>query len=255
MTTRAIHLVIPSLVAGLALFAGGLAGCRGERSERPPRQFFPDMDDAPKWKPQTETGFYTDKRAMRQPVAGTVAFGPTVSAEDPRREGYLREDVPFYTGKTGLEKDAKEVGWIPARVKITPELLKRGEERFNIYCSVCHNYNGDGKGALGSGDIGFKIQPANLMEDKFRDRAGANGADGHIFWVIMNGWPAEKPNMPSYAHALKAEDAWAIVAHIRAMQAATTGKIEEVPEADRPRLMQSKPAPTAPAAGAGEAKK
>src|SRR3954470_16726593 len=59
----------------LALLGAGLAGCRGDREEKPPRQFFPDMDDQPKWKPQSQSEFFVDGRTMRKPVAGTVPFG------------------------------------------------------------------------------------------------------------------------------------------------------------------------------------
>src|SRR5687768_11368078 len=65
--------------AALALIAAGAAlpACRGDRKAKPPRQFLPDMDDQYKWKPQQESEFFADGRTMRQPVAGTVAFGGT----------------------------------------------------------------------------------------------------------------------------------------------------------------------------------
>src|SRR3954469_25676660 len=76
----------------LALLSGSVAGCRGDREEKPPRQFFPDMDDQPKWKPQSKSDFYTDGRTMRKPVAGTVPFGrnPFV-AEEPWSKDFMEQ--------------------------------------------------------------------------------------------------------------------------------------------------------------------
>lgn len=228
---------------GLCALAGLASGCRGDRSDKPPRQFFPDMDDSPKWKPQTRTDFYSDHRSMRPTVDGTVPFGRSTSPDEPGRADALLDDVPFFTGKASDAKDAAAVPMIPARVKVTAELLKRGEERFNIYCSACHGYDGKGAGTVG---VMYSVPPANLMDAKFTDRSTLNGADGHIFDVIMNGW---NNNMPGYRHSIRPMDAWAIVAHLRAMQKKEAGTIDQVPEAERARLMQSKPA-AAPAPAA-----
>jgi mono/diheme cytochrome c family protein len=83
------RIAVPAL--GLAVGLIGVAplgGCHGEREDDPPRQFLPDMDDSPKFKPQTETEFFADGRAMRPRVAGTVPFGDSARAEDPSRGLY-----------------------------------------------------------------------------------------------------------------------------------------------------------------------
>ncbi len=245
-----------------AMLALGLAAvlmpaCRGDRSQKPPRQILPDMDDSPKWKPQTRSEFYADGRAMRPGVVGTVAFGSSSRADDPVRPAYLAEDAVFHTGKDGK---GNPVAWMPdsaieafvphgapadeagRRQAALGAMLMRGEERFNIYCSACHGYDGKGKGTVGSR---FSIAVGNLHEDRFRDRnplvAASNGSDGHFFDVIRNGW--NNGNMPGYGHAVSPRDAWAIVLYVRTLQAWSGGKIEEVPEAVRARLMTTRPAP------------
>src|SRR6185503_827376 len=85
------------VLAGAAL-VGGLAGCRGERSEKPPRQFLPDMDDSPKMKAQVKTEFFPDHRSMRPKVPGTVAFGTSEHADDPGRAEFVKDDEAFYYG-------------------------------------------------------------------------------------------------------------------------------------------------------------
>ncbi|MBL8758382.1 MAG: cytochrome c [Phycisphaerae bacterium] len=249
------------LLLTLALCAGVMPACRGDRSAKPPRQFLPDMDDSPKWKPQTQTDFYADGRAMRPGIPGTVPFGASTSAEDPTRANYLKDDVAFYTGKDARGND---VAYMPdsainlymphhapgdaqaQRAAALSAMLARGEERFNIYCLPCHGYDGKGKGTVGQR---FAIAVTSLHEDRLRDRnplvAASNGSDGHIFDVIRNGW--NNGNMPGYGHAVPPKDAWAIVLYVRALQATTGGSLEDVPEAIRSRLLESRPPQAAPA--------
>src|SRR5262245_2019454 len=118
-------------------------GCQGDREDKPPRQFFPDLDDQQKWKPQEQSGFYADGRTMRRPVAGTVAFGRDPLVVDPAKDPWgahfmeergdlLREDKALYEG---LAEDGKTyLDKIP--IPVTMELVKRGQNRFSIYCSV-----------------------------------------------------------------------------------------------------------------------
>jgi mono/diheme cytochrome c family protein len=248
-----------------ACAAGSLlgAGCQGDREDKPPRQFFPDLDDQQKWKPQEKSGFFADGRTMRQPVAGTVPFGREPWAVDAaqhpwaaefmqQRDDLLREDRALYEGlaadgKTYLEK-------IP--VPVTMDLLKRGQNRFNIYCSVCHGYMGDGKGTVG---VQFAITPANFHDPKYSTPDPKSPdplwADGYVFHVARHGVnravagaPANL-TMPGYAHALTERDTWAVVAYIRALQASQEGKLEDAPEAQRRAIEEefSKAPPPAPA--------
>ncbi|MFG0283679.1 MAG: c-type cytochrome [Phycisphaerales bacterium JB039] len=241
-----------ALLGAIALGAG-LAGCRGGRSDDEPRQFLPDMDDSPKWEPQAGSTFFaaagaTDAaehggpaplaRMMRQPVAGSVPFGaiPVVASEgqfDPalrddmraERAGYLRPDDAVYLG---VAEDGAFVDRIP--VDVTRALLERGEERFNIYCAACHGYAGDGNGMVGRR---WGVPVANFHDPKYSDPAQRTGKDGYLFHTARHGLknPDGSLRMPGYGHALDAEDSWAVVAYIRALQAAGVGNPPAAPAA------------------------
>lgn len=210
-----------------------LGGCRGDRTDKPPRQFFPDMDDQPKLKAQSETEFFTDGKSQRGLVDGVVPFSDhSVTAPEgdmsewaqmrrKNREDMLKGDETYYFGMV-MGSDPETPQWVERMpVEVTEELVARGAERFNIYCSMCHGYD-----ALGndSGTVGrlMNVRPVNLLEDKYRDRGGEFGSDGYLFHVIRAGlWSPDGSNrMPAYGHAIDEQDAWAIVAYIRVLQAA-----------------------------------
>ncbi|MBI1191468.1 MAG: c-type cytochrome [Tepidisphaera sp.] len=244
------------LVAGLSAgLAGVMTGCRGDRSDEPPHQFFPDMDDSPKWKPQSQTEFFANERTMRKPVVGTVAFGTVSFVPAPgeewathwkdKREDLLKDDLGFYQGISGYDKDGKPVfvSKIPASVIVDAALLKRGEERFNIYCTACHGYLGDAKGTVSPL---YNPSPANFYDPTFYDPKNVRSLDGWIFHTIRWGKPGGgsdgKMNMPAYGHAVNERDAWAIVAYVRALEASREGTIEDVPEGMRDQLMKKRAA-------------
>jgi len=229
-TTRKTALcALGSVVLGATL-ATTMGGCRGDRTDKRPRQFFPDMDDQPKLKAQSQSEFYEDGHSQRLPVAGTVAFGDHALVPDADedlawvklmgkdRNDKLRADETYYFGLVSGSTD-QYVARMP--VEVNQELIERGQERFNIYCSMCHGY--DAKGG-DSGTVGrlMNVRPVNLLDEKYRDRSGEFGADGYIFHIIRQGlWtPDGKNRMPSYGHAVKEQDAWAIVSYIRTLQAA-----------------------------------
>jgi mono/diheme cytochrome c family protein len=256
MTTTKTTLTLMLALAGAASLAGVLGGCRGDRGEKPPRQFFPDMDDHPKWKPQAGSGFYADGRTMRKPVQGTVAFGrdgwsarPTDTEINPMagdRAGFLKEGGPEWTGMQGEEY----LQTIP--VTVDEKLVREGQKNFNIYCSVCHGYTGDGKGLAGQY---FTVTPGNLQDPKYK--AGGEeplNRDGYMFTVIRNG----VRSMPSYAHAISEHEAWAVVAYIRALQASQEGTLADVQDPAKRAELETKmneadPAPAAPTTPAAPA--
>jgi len=169
------------------------------------------MQDQPKAIAYRENSFYKDGTGSRPLVEGTVA------------RGYLREDRAFYLGKkaTGQTTTASptqasannQAGLYPDDVEtipmqITKEDLDRGQERYDIYCSVCHGLTGNGDGMIAR--RGFnKPAPANYHQDRLRQAPA-----GHFFDVMTNGWGA----MPAYAQQVSVEDRWRIVAYIRALQ-------------------------------------
>jgi mono/diheme cytochrome c family protein len=240
-------------VLAAASVAGGLSGCRGQRSAKPPRQFIPDMDDSPKARNQSQTAFFQDGRSMRPHVAGTVAFGADMDPAAPSRANYLKENPLVFQGfdpakpKTAEGDPAFEPvipaaaidQWIAeanvagtgfntsdaaSRTAAMTAMIKRGQERFNIYCSACHGYEGDGQGLVG---VRWGYPVPSYHDPKYKDRSIKTGKDGYLFSVIRNGVPAadpakESPKMPSYADKISVSDSWAVISYIRALQAART---------------------------------
>lgn len=164
-------------------------------------------------KPYRGTNFFGDGLSSRPPVDGTIA------------RGYLRADKEFYTGKkdraTGAASTATaapspapqsgvsnpypdDVDTFP--LPISEDTVKRGRERYQIFCSACHGATGYGDGMIVR--RGFR-QAASFHEDSVRQ-----APVGHYFDAITNGWGA----MPSYSAQVPVEDRWAIIAYIRALQ-------------------------------------
>jgi mono/diheme cytochrome c family protein len=169
-----------------------------------------DMHDQPRYKPLAYSGFYDDHRSARPIPEGTVARGP------------LRVNDVFYSGKKGDEPITE----IP--VPVTKELLERGENRFNIYCTPCHSRLGDGEGMVVQ--RGFS-HPPSYHTDQLRD-----APIGHYFDVITNGLGA----MHSYAARVEPKDRWAIAAYIRALQLSQNAQLSDVPPEQRDELMRNK---------------
>ncbi|MCB2231555.1 cytochrome c [bacterium] len=187
-----------------------ISGCTRHRpSDKPPIHPNPNMDSQPRYNPQAPSEFFADGKAMRTPVAGTVA------------RGWLEDDPEYYTGMTA---DGKEVRQSP--VPIDMELLKRGRERYDIYCSPCHSRVGDGKGIMIQ--RGY-IPPPSFHEERLRDTT-----DGYIFHVITNGIR----NMPAYHFQIPVQDRWAIVAYLRALQRSKHATAADVPSDIRENVKQ-----------------
>ena len=164
------------------------------------------MHDQPKYIPLRESTFFGDERSARPIVAGTVA------------RGQLHDDVLLYTGKSG-GKDAESFPFA-----VDAAVMARGQERFNIYCSPCHGRTGQGDGMVVR--RGYR-RPPTFHQDRLRD-----APVGHFFDVITNGFGA----MPDYAGQIKAEDRWAIVAYVRALQLSEHATLADVPAAERGKI-------------------
>jgi mono/diheme cytochrome c family protein len=167
-----------------------------------------DMHDQPKYIPLRESTFFTDTRSARPVVAGTVA------------RGQLREDTLLYTGKV----NGADATTFPFAVD--EKAMARGRERYDIYCAPCHGRTGAGDGMIVR--RGFRVPPT-LHQDRLRD-----SPVGHFFDVITNGFGA----MPDYATQIKAEDRWAIIAYVRALQLAQHAPLSAVPPDRRSELDQ-----------------
>lgn len=232
-----------SMTASTLASTALLSGCRGDRSEENPRQFFPDLDDNPNFSPQDATPLFADGRQMRPPVDGTVAFGSFTFTEaslegdaewadeflDERRE-MLAEGSQNYVG---LNEDGTFVQTMPAAV--TTELLARGEERFNIYCAACHGYAGDGNGMVGRR---WSAPVPSFHDAKYKDESEPTSGDGYLFHIARHGLkhPDGRYRMPGYGHALSTEDTWAVVAHIRVLQQTFDNDPQSLPAAERDQL-------------------
>jgi len=153
-----------------------LAGCRQ------------DMQDEPKFFPQRGTSFYADGRSVRPQVANTVA------------RNQLHENEYFYTGLI----NGKEGDGMP--FPVTMEVLERGQERYNIYCTPCHSRVGNGEGMI--------VQRGYEKAGNFHTARLEAAPLGHFFHVMTNGYGA----MPDYSAQVAPVDRWAIVAYIRALQ-------------------------------------
>ncbi len=169
-----------------------------------------DMQDQPKMKPYRGTSFFGDGTSMRQPIDGTI----------PR--GQLRTDTEYFTGKKARAAGATatpatqqtagtQTNTFPDDVDtfpfpVTKEVVDRGRERYEIFCSACHGLTGNGDGMIVR--RGFR-RAASFNDDRLRQ-----APVGHFFDAITNGWGA----MPSYASQIPVQDRWAIITYIRALQ-------------------------------------
>lgn len=184
-------------VSAVTLLATLSAGCRQ------------DMQDQPKYIPLRPTDFFGDGRSERPLVEGTVA------------RGHLDDDTAYFTGKG---PDGKPLDTFPFAV--TKDVILRGQDRFNVYCSPCHDRLGNGDGMVVR--RGYR-KPPSYHIDRLRQVP-----NGYIFDVITNGFGA----MPDYSAQIPPADRWAIVAYVRALQLSQNASINDIPAADRSQLGQ-----------------
>ncbi len=158
-----------------------------------------DMQDQPKYKPLARSTFFTDGRSARPIPADTVA----------RDE--LNNNDSFHTG----ESNGNFLEAIPVPVNL--QVLHRGQDRYDIFCSPCHGRIGDGNGMVAQ--RGLRI-PANLHTDRLR-----SVPPGYLYQVITNGYGA----MGEYSYQLSVSDRWAIIAYMRALQLSRNARMSDVP--------------------------
>jgi mono/diheme cytochrome c family protein len=164
-----------------------------------------DMQNQPKLIPQRGSEMFADHRGARPQVVNTVA------------RGQLHEDSYFYTGVVqGANGYREEQNLMP--FPVTMDVLRRGQERFNIYCTPCHSRVGNGLGAIV--DRGYK--PAANLHDQVR----VSQPLSHYFYVMTHGYGA----MPDYSAQLTPVDRWAVAAYIRALQLSQAATEKDVPQ-------------------------
>ena len=191
-------------MARLSMLVGLLFGCNGNSSMEKLRQA---MYDQPKYEPLEASAFYANGMASRVPPAGTVA------------RGHLKVETHLYEGRVNCQL---------ARIlpfELTEEVMARGKERYEIFCTPCH-------GALGAGD-GMVVRrglkpPPSIHIDRLRE-----SHVGYTFDVITNGYGV----MYSYASRIPTRDRWAIAAYVKALQLSQNATVDDVPESERSRLL------------------
>ncbi len=185
------------ILAAVALLAGmWICACRT------------DMHVQPRYSPMDPSPFFDDGRSARPLVEGTI----------PR--GHLRLDDQLYTGKVN-GKDAETFPF-----PITQDVLERGRERFNIFCTPCHDRTGNGNGMIVQ--RGFRHPPSYHI-DRLR-----TAPVGHFFDVITNGFGG----MYSFASRIPPKDRWAIIAYIRALQLSEGAKLSDLPAGEQEQLLK-----------------
>ncbi len=160
-----------------------------------------NMYDQPRADAFQASPFFDDGAAMRAPVPNTVS----------REFGALEPAFLTGQGPNGMLTE------LP--VELSVELLQRGQERYDIYCSPCHNYNGDGLGATVR--RGFP-QPASFVTTERLLDAPV----GYYFSAMTNGFG----RMFSYASRISAADRWAIAAYVKALQLSQNADPADIPE-------------------------
>ena len=177
------------------------------------------MQVQPKYKSLDPSSFFDDGRSARPVVPGTVA------------RDQLRTDEALYTGKL----NGVEVNTFP--FPITREILERGRDRYNIYCTPCHDRNGEGQGMIVQ--RGFPPPPSYHI-DRLRQ-----APVGHFYNVITNGYGT----MYSYASRITPQDRWAIAAYIRVLQLSQSAKLSDLTEDDRRQMPGPQGAEQTPGTG------
>jgi mono/diheme cytochrome c family protein len=248
------YLYMLTTLFGLFALVVVILGFRGQKSEARPWHIFLDMKYQPKYTSQGQSRFFADGRSNRLPVAGTIPYDGTDYFADAgfhadAHPDFVRTDHRYYRGianpdakqqdADGVEvrakpqwKDGKLVGegyWvnhIPSEAVVRAggwkPLIEQGRLQFNLHCAVCHGTSGRG----GGGDVGYgivgayglSVAPANMLTPEIQAQP-----DGQLFHTISNG----VRQMPGYAHQVKVQDRWAIVAYLRVLQYAHGNPLTE----------------------------
>ena len=186
----------PAALLGAVLLLIGTAGCELRQA----------MYDQEKYEPLEASAFFADGMSFRSQVDGTVA------------QGQLRLDEHFYQAKIHGQLAAT----LP--MAVDRQLLERGRERFNIFCSPCHDKTGSGNGMIVQ--RGLK-QPPSYHQERLREVPV-----GHFFDVMTNGFGV----MYSYASRIPVADRWAIVAYIKVLQLSQNLEFDQLPAEDQRQL-------------------
>ncbi|MCH7848286.1 MAG: cytochrome c [Planctomycetes bacterium] len=226
-----IAIIITTILVAIGSIPFALAAmARAVPSSHTRIHIIQDMDNQPKFRAQHANPLFADGRAMRPVVAGTVAQGQ-LEADDHYNRGVVDNDWATT---------------FPPQVQVNLDLVYRGQDRFNIYCTPCHGYAGYGDGminqrAMDLVNLGLNgttwVQPKNMHEQLIREQPV-----GQTFNTITNG----VRNMSGYAAQIPTEDRWAIVAYVKALQRSQAADLNDLPPDQRNDLQVIKLHPETP---------
>ena len=214
-----------------------IAKARSTTSTTPRLSIISDMDYQPKIKAQTTNPLFADGRSMRPQVSGTIARGD-LRADDAYYRG-IKPDTTAASEVADVDSGgnlmltslatADEAAQLPNYVTEFPlavneALIRRGKQRYEIYCATCHGQGGDGDGLVTLRamelDQGTWVKPTSLHAEPIRRQPV-----GQLYNTIANG----VRKMPGYASQIPVEDRWAIVAYVKALQKTRTTTSADVP--------------------------
>ncbi|MFT4901452.1 MAG: mono/diheme cytochrome c family protein [Lentimonas sp.] len=198
-----------------------ILGFRGTTSTKPPIEVFPDMDRQARYKPQAENDFFADGRNDRPIPGNTVARGNYFNQAKVFSSDFDDSKLGDSVFNAGKDPDGSFVAQLP--LEVSYELIAQGQEKYTIFCSVCHGAAGDGNGVTKP----YGVLAANFHDDRLRD-----AEDGYIFDVITNG----KGLMYGLKGRLTPEERWAIVLYLRALQHSQNADAANLSEAKRTEL-------------------
>lgn len=216
----------------LAISAAGLLGaCQGNKSADPPVHLVLNMDFQQHYRPQAKNDWFHDNRASRTPPEGVLARNDEIvgfQARETKPEVDVRANDPaFYTGR---DESGRLIDDLPESVPLTEALLERGQERYAIYCTPCHDNAGTGDGIVIQ--RGFAVSPPSFHESRLQSMPL-----GHFYDVITHG----QNTMAPYADQLSPDDRWAVSAWLRVLQVSQRATEQDIPASERQNIQRGTP--------------
>lgn len=220
------------------------------------------MADQPYYRPLEQSDFFPDGRASRPVERGTVHRAQRLET-DPIATGLTFDEwtrayeyaVPVSLETAAKRDDAEKVLRAVGAPRYTPDDpdprhkvyvsdfpfpitqadLKRGQDRYTVFCAVCHGSLGNGQGKIKERGYLHPTSFHSKMVDEAAEKRDSNPQGvgnsrgyslwghtvpmeqapvGYFFEVITKGYGG----MPSYSAQIAAPDRWRIVAYIRVLQ-------------------------------------
>ncbi|MGF1531247.1 MAG: c-type cytochrome [Puniceicoccaceae bacterium] len=197
-----------------ALVVIAILGFRGDKSEKPPLWLFPDMDEQAKYKAQAANDYFSNRMNDRPVPRNTILRGQGFDRGTVFGSEYDGSRVANTELLRGREADGEWVRGFPT--DINEQVMRTGEEKYQIFCLPCHGHAGDGRGVTSQ----YGILASNLNLEMYRVMA-----EGEIYNTIAYG----KGTMMGYAEKLNPEERWAVVLYVRALQRSQNASAGDIP--------------------------